>query len=117
MKRNGELGIFVPAVQSLKEPIAADRRSARTAESRAFEALNLTSRFWLLVKGLAAVGGKCVRVADMFALELMLVHLVIIAALIKNEGTFSSTMCDVRDDFAVEACRVSSGECNGSSSG
>lgn len=53
MTRNGELGIVVRAVRSLKGRIAAGEDKASTAEAQDCKTLNKMSELQVLVEGLS----------------------------------------------------------------
>lgn len=101
----GEIGIVVRAVRSLKSRVAEGEDRVSTEEVRARETLDKMSKLRAPVKGLnRTVVGEHARVTELLKAELVRVLSVITAALSESEGKVSNALCGVRDGFPVDAC-------------
>lgn len=102
-RQDGELGIVVQAVWSLKGRAAAGKDMANIMEVRAAMSLKKMSKPRALVKGWnQTVGGERVCVAELVDVELVRVELVIIVTLSESGVTLNQAICNLCDSFLVE---------------
>lgn len=101
---DGELGVSMEAVRSLRSCVAVCEDRRNSGEARDFQTLDDMLEVRVLVERLdRTIGFQPVRVVGLVNAELVRIQLFITVALLENEGRGSEAICDGREGFRVEA--------------